>query len=171
MEQRFEITYAGDIPLVVSPEMIKEIVLYAYCSKHNKIYEKVNGECPFCKQILFTVGKSLPSVPCVEIMDEAEELAHNYRMKFPEWWKFDEIRIEDIFKAGFRANPATFTLAQMEKAFIAGLKFIAVDPSKYEQDAKEYIQSLTPCLKAVHVDMNKFVDLKQTISKTKCEYL
>lgn len=33
---------------------------------------------------------------------------------------------------------------QIREAFIDGMKFIAVHPLKYEQDANEYINSLTP---------------------------
>ena len=33
---------------------------------------------------------------------------------------------------------------QVRKAFIAGMEFIAVDPLKYEQDANEYMNSITP---------------------------
>ena len=37
-----------------------------------------------------------------------------------------------------------YTEEQVRKAFIAGMEFIAVDPLKYEQDADEYMDSLTP---------------------------
>ena len=37
-----------------------------------------------------------------------------------------------------------YTEEQVREAFIDGMKFIAVHPLKYEQDANEYIESLTP---------------------------
>lgn len=37
-----------------------------------------------------------------------------------------------------------YTEEQVRQAFIDGMKFIAVHPLKYEQDANEYIDSLTP---------------------------
>ena len=36
-----------------------------------------------------------------------------------------------------------YTEEQVLKAFIAGMEFIPVDPNKYEQDANEYMESLT----------------------------
>ena len=37
-----------------------------------------------------------------------------------------------------------YTEEQVRQAFIDGMKFIAVHPLKYEQDANEYMSSLTP---------------------------
>ena len=37
-----------------------------------------------------------------------------------------------------------FTEKQVRQSFIAGMEFIAVDPLKYEQDANEYMNSITP---------------------------
>jgi len=37
-----------------------------------------------------------------------------------------------------------YTEEQVRQSFIAGMEFIAVDPLKYEQDANEYMNSLTP---------------------------
>jgi hypothetical protein len=37
-----------------------------------------------------------------------------------------------------------YTEEQVRNAFIDGMKFIAVHPLKYEQDANEYMDSLTP---------------------------
>jgi hypothetical protein len=37
-----------------------------------------------------------------------------------------------------------YTEEQVRQSFIAGMEFIAVDPLKYEQDANEYMDSLTP---------------------------
>ena len=37
-----------------------------------------------------------------------------------------------------------YTEEQLRQAFIDGMKFIAVHPLKYEQDANEYMSSLTP---------------------------
>ena len=37
-----------------------------------------------------------------------------------------------------------YTEEQVRQAFIDGMKFIAVHPLKYEQDANEYIDSITP---------------------------
>ena len=37
-----------------------------------------------------------------------------------------------------------YTEEKVRQAFIDGMKFIAVDPLKYEQDANEYMGSLTP---------------------------
>ena len=37
-----------------------------------------------------------------------------------------------------------YTEEQVRQSFIAGMEFIAVDPLKYEQDANEYMNSITP---------------------------
>lgn len=48
------------------------------------------------------------------------------------------------FKKGYKtAQSKQFSLEDVKKAFIAGLEFIAVDPNRYEEDADNYIQSLS----------------------------
>ena len=42
------------------------------------------------------------------------------------------------------AEQKLYTEEQVRNAFIDGMKFIAVHPLKYEQDANEYMDSLTP---------------------------
>ncbi len=37
-----------------------------------------------------------------------------------------------------------YTEEQIRKAYIDGMDFIAVDPTMYEQDADEYMNSITP---------------------------
>lgn len=41
------------------------------------------------------------------------------------------------------AQSKQFSLEDVKKAFIAGMGFIAVDPNRYEEDANNYIQSLS----------------------------
>lgn len=42
------------------------------------------------------------------------------------------------------SNIKFYTEEQVRQAFIDGMKLVAVHPLKYEQDANEYIDSLTP---------------------------
>ncbi|MFY8160502.1 MAG: hypothetical protein ACOVNU_04170 [Candidatus Kapaibacteriota bacterium] len=55
-----------------------------------------------------------------------------------------------------------YTEEQARQVFIDGMKFIAVDPLKYEQDANEYMDSLIPIElpsdEEIESKYNKFID-------------
>ena len=51
-----------------------------------------------------------------------------------------------------------YTEEQVRQAFIDGMKFIAVHPLKYEQDANEYMSSLTPIELPSDDEMGKILE-------------
>ena len=53
-----------------------------------------------------------------------------------------------------------YTEEQVRQSFIAGMEFIAVDPLKYEQDANEYMNSLTP------IELPSDEEIKEYLKKT-----
>ena len=53
-----------------------------------------------------------------------------------------------------------YTEEQVRQSFIAGMEFIAVDPLKYEQDANEYMDSLTP------IELPSDKDIENVAEKT-----
>ena len=88
----------------------------------------------------------LPLLPEIVVEDDVEKLLdekYPYEVGYSVSDENSTIQaMREAFIEGHKAATKVYSEEDLKNAFIAGMEFIAVDPSKYQDDANEYTQSL-----------------------------